>query len=65
MTEYKNGRVSTFDKEGAFIHSFGSNGSVLGRFSNPRGIAISPAGDVYVCDSGNKRIQIFSTTDFC
>lgn len=27
----------------------------------PRGIALTPAGEVVVCDSGNKRVQILSS----
>ena len=39
---------------------FGSRGSGHGQFSGPRGITISPIDDIYVCDTNNKRIQIFS-----
>ena len=60
VSEHTKNRVSIFNKEGVFIHSFGSKGSGHGQFSGPQGIAISPAGDIYVCDTGNKRIQIFS-----
>ena len=52
--------VSVFSKDGVFIHSFGSRGSDHGQFFGPQGIAISPTGEIYVCDSENKRVQIFS-----
>ena len=55
-----NHRVSIFNKDRKFIHCFGSNGSDDGKF-NPYGIAISPNGNIYVSDSNNKRVQIFST----
>ena len=61
VTEYSKGSISIFSKDGVFIHSFGSKGSDYGQFLGPRGVAISPTGDIYVCDAGNKRIQIFST----
>ena len=61
VTEHSENRVSIFNKDGVLIHSFGSRGSGHGQFSGPRGIAISPTGDIYVCDTNNKRIQIFST----
>ena len=60
-TEYGNNRISIFDKYGVFMHSFGSKGSGQCHFNEPQGIAISPTGDIYICDSYNKRIQVFST----
>ena len=60
VTIYNMNSVSIFNEDGIFIHSFGSYGSGHGQFSLPRGIAISPTGDVYICDANNKRIQIFS-----
>ena len=60
VTMYNMNSVSIFYEDGAFIHSFGSSGSGQGQFSYPCGIAISPTGDVYLCDAVNKRIQIFS-----
>ena len=53
-------RVVIFDQCGNFTHSFGSKGSTAGSFFSCRGIALSPTnGRIYVCDGGNKRIQIF------
>ncbi len=43
----------------AALQVWGSEGSTEGRFLNPRAIAISPQGQVYVADSGNHRIQVF------
>ncbi|MBP9502484.1 MAG: hypothetical protein KBF17_10020 [Candidatus Promineofilum sp.] len=37
----------------------GSSGSGNGQFSDPRGVAVDGAGNVYVADSGNHRIQKF------
>ena len=53
--------VSVFDKNGVFIHHFGSYGSAQGQFSAPRGIAVSPNNEVYVADYSNKRVKIFYT----
>ena len=63
VTENDDHRVSIFDKDGVFVHCFGSNGSGHGQFKNPRGIVTFTftTGDIYISDSGNKRIQIFST----
>ncbi len=30
-------------------------------FKNPRGLAVDPAGNIYVCDSGNGRVMCFSS----
>jgi streptogramin lyase len=38
----------------------GIAGSDNGQFSNPRGIAVDAAGDVWVADSGNNRVQELS-----
>ena len=47
--------VSIFDRDGKFVHCFGR-----GYFSSPYGIAINPAGDIYITDHSKSRIQIFS-----
>lgn len=39
----------------------GSMGSEPGQLQKPRGIAVAPDGTIYVADSGNHRIQHFST----
>ena len=57
-----NHRVSIFDKIGNFMHCFGSQGSAVGQFQYPCGIAVSTKsnGNVYVSDTNNKRFQVFS-----
>ena len=59
VTEDGTHRVTVFDQDGTCVCQFGSNGSANGQFSNPRGIAISPNGNIYVTDYSNKRVQIF------
>jgi len=39
---------------------FKGNGNGNGRFQNPFGITINSKGNIFVCDSGNHRIQIFN-----
>jgi len=58
---YGNSRVAKFDKNGKFIKSWGSRGSGNGQFNIVHGIAIDAQGNVYVADSGNKRIQVFDS----
>lgn len=44
-----------------FVRSWGSEGTVNGKFSRPSGIAVSRlTGDVYVADQNNSRVQQFS-----
>jgi DNA-binding beta-propeller fold protein YncE len=43
-----------------FVSSIGGPGSKEGRFYGPTAIALDRFGDIYVIDSGNKRVQKFS-----
>ena len=54
-----NDRVSICDAEWNFVTSVGSEGSGRGRFESPTGIALDPAGRIYVADPNNDRVQIF------
>ena len=59
VTEWGNDRVSVFHTSGEFVHSFGKKGSGRGELNFPRGIAVDQDGFVFVCDTGNNRIQVF------
>jgi len=39
----------------------GTSGTEPGQFSGPAGVAFDSSGNVYVTDSGNQRVQIFSS----
>ena len=61
VTQYLGGCVLVFDLKGNFIIQIGNTGSGEGQFNRPYGITVNEFnGDIYVCDSSNKRIQIFS-----
>ncbi|MHB8620168.1 MAG: flippase activity-associated protein Agl23 [Chloroflexota bacterium] len=67
VTDLWNHRVEEFDANGTFLRAFGgyaaaAAGSQPGKFFGPRGIAIGAHGNVYVTDTGNKRVQKFSPT---
>jgi DNA-binding beta-propeller fold protein YncE len=61
-----NHRIQYFDPNGKFLGKWGrlgdakgSTSSDEGAFWGPRAIAVSPAGEVFVTDTGNKRVQVF------
>ncbi|MFL6455223.1 MAG: 6-bladed beta-propeller, partial [Nitrososphaeraceae archaeon] len=60
-----NNRIQVFSDNGTFIRKWGTGGSGPGQFLHPEGITVDTSGNnnnntVYVADSGNNRIQVFS-----
>ena len=47
------------NNNGTQITTWGTHGSGTGQFDFPKGIAVDSAGDVYVADTGNDRVQKF------
>src|SRR5581483_8673805 len=45
---------------GNYVTSFGTEGSAAGQFREPVGIAVDTQGRIYVADTWNQRIQVFS-----
>lgn len=56
---YNNKRVVKFDKNGRFIKDFGSRGKGPGQFEDVHSIQVDHAGNVYVGDRANKRLNVF------
>ncbi len=54
-----NNRIAKFNTRWQLRADWGQTGSGQGQFNKIRGIAIDAAGNVYVADAGNKRIQVF------
>jgi len=52
-------RVVVYDAVGTPIAAFGSNGDGPGELKRPLGLAVTPAGQLVVGDSGHGRIKIF------
>ncbi len=63
-----NHRMQIFYPNGTFIYKWGKNGgdgtlgSLNGEFNRPTSVAINSGGLVHVAESGNWRVQIFSST---
>jgi len=55
-----NNKVKVFNYKGAPLFSFGGTGRGKGKFNFPLGIGIDKADRIYVADSGNHMVQIFS-----
>jgi NHL repeat len=56
---YGNSRVVKISKDGVWLKAVGTHGSGDNQFSTPHGIATDKAGNVYVGDRGNFRIQVY------
>ena len=55
-----NCRVQVLNSDLTFFSKFGKEGSGKGQFVNLSGIACDSTGKVYVADTGNHRIQVFT-----
>ncbi len=55
-------RIAVHDEGGSQLHLFGDTGSGPGEMSVPLGVAISPAGEIVVADTGHGAVQVFSSS---
>lgn len=55
--------VHVFSKAGVYLRSFGKKGSTQGQYCSPEGIAVGHDNRLYICDTGNDRVQIINGTD--
>src|SRR5215208_1570577 len=61
IIDKENSVVQKFTADGKFITKWRSEGNNDGQFKMPEDIAVnSKTGDVYITDTGNSRIQVFS-----
>lgn len=53
-------KVKKYALDGKLLDRFGELGTDPGKFSFPNGLALSSDGSIYVSDSNNKRVQVFT-----
>ena len=59
MLDTLNFRVQVLDKSGRFVREFGEQGTETGSFRLPKGLAVSPLGQVYVSDVLSHKVVVF------
>jgi hypothetical protein len=59
IAERGNHRIQRITNQGAFVMTWGIKGTANGEFDAPLGVAVDAAGNVYVTDHNNNRIQKF------
>ncbi len=60
VSDRDNGRIQVYDLEGKFLFAFGEEGGQVGQLQDPIQTAFDREGRLWVCDSGNHRLQIFT-----
>ncbi|PSN42641.1 hypothetical protein C0J52_08692 [Blattella germanica] len=70
ITDKWNHCVHVFSAEGAYLRQLGKKGHADGFFQSPEGIASGPGANgnpeedyIYVCDTGNDRVQVLEPRD--
>jgi DNA-binding beta-propeller fold protein YncE len=56
-----NNAIKVFNEAGDYRFSFGGKGTTQGRLDTPVGVTVDSTGRVYVADTGNRRVQIFTS----
>jgi NHL repeat len=56
---YDDARVAKYDKNGRFVKSAGTRGTGQGQLNTPHTIAADAAGNIYIGDRGNARVQVW------
>ena len=57
-----NHRIQVFDLDLNFIQSIGSPGKERGEFDRPVDVTFDNAGNMYIAEIGNKRVQVMNTS---
>lgn len=60
VSDLGDSKIKVYDLDGKHIQTIGNIGSVPGKFSRPKGIALDSDENLYVVDSGFENVQIFN-----
>lgn len=61
VTDIEQSKVFVFNLKGEKLLEIGKTGMNDGEFRAPNSITVDKDGNIYVCDTGNQRIQMFSS----
>jgi DNA-binding beta-propeller fold protein YncE len=61
VSDMNNNRICVYTLTGTYLSSFGSYGGGHGSFNRPTGLAFDAAGNLYITDTGNERVEVYST----
>jgi DNA-binding beta-propeller fold protein YncE len=54
--------IYMFDPSGALVRKWGGTGAGQGQFDQPSFVAVDDQDNLFICDDGNMRIQVFDST---
>ena len=60
VTDRNNNCVKVFDERGQFLYKFGEKGNGDGQMNRPFGLCVDKNNNVFLCNTGNSRIQRFT-----
>ena len=61
VSQYTGGCLLVYDLNGTFLQQIGTPGNGEAQFKSPHSITVNQSnGEIFVCDCGNNRLQIFS-----
>ena len=60
VADKNNNCVKVFDEKGQFLYKFGEKGNGDGQMNRPFGLCVDKNNNVFLCNTGNSRIQRFT-----
>jgi DNA-binding beta-propeller fold protein YncE len=63
VSDIKLHAVLQYRMDGTLVRQIGSKGQAAGKFDMPRGLVVSKAGELFVADRNNHRVQVFRVSD--
>ena len=61
VADTNNHRIQKYTWNGVLLDQWGTQGGANGQFNGPEGLAVDQQGRLWVADTGNARIQVFSS----